>query len=289
MSDNRFDDKFKVDQRIAVAVYKWLKIAQSLILVALGIIFAACSASAMKSGSDSSFFGALPVCIGVVLSIFGLLDVLAGYYLHRNLMSEEILLGSLSISASIVLFVKSAESVDLLSEVLSIFIVMMLFVYAVLCVIYGVDRILGKKGLTKNVPFAVFSFIGAVVLLGLGIAYLVLQNKYASQISQLMFLVVGLVLIVLGFVSFVSLLMKVRATNKALKLEEQKRESEEETRKEDMNAEVKVVELDELKRERRRDRKVFNREKIGETQAFSLDEEGNLIDQGDTKKIGNGK
>lgn len=270
------NDEFEVDQRIAVTVYKWLKIAQSLILVALGAIFIICSIFSLKTGSEQNLFAVLPVCIGVVLSIFGLLDLLAGYYLHRNLMSEEVLLGSVSLSVSIVLFVKAGDSYQLLSEVLNIFLVSMLFCYAVMCVIYGIDRLIGKKGLEKNVKMAVFSFIGAALLLVGGILYAVLEKKYSNKISQWMFLVVGLVLIIIGLASFVTLLVKVRETNKALKLEEKKKEDAEEDKKEDENTVVKVVELGDLKKERRRGKKVFSKEKVGETHAFHLDEQGNI-------------
>ena len=277
MSDKKYDgEDFEIDQRVAVTVYKWLKIAQSLILAALGAIFIVCSVFSLKTGSEQNLFSVLPVCIGVVLSIFGILDLLAGYYLHRNLMSEEILLGSVSISASIVLFVKSGDSYQFLADVLNIFIVAMLFCYAIMCIIYGIDRIIGKKGLKRNVKLAVLSFVGAGLLLVGGIVYAVLEKKYNNKISQWMFLVVGVVLIILGIASFVSLIMKIRATNKALKLEEKKKEDMEEDKKEDENTVVKVVNLGELKRERRRDKKVFNKEKVGETHAFHLDEQGNL-------------
>ena len=277
MSEKNYDeDEFKVDQRIAVTVYKWLKIAQCLILAALGGIFIVCSFFSLKSGSEQNLFSVLPVCIGVVLAIFGLLDLLAGYYLHRNLMSEEVLLGSVSISASIVLFVNAGDSYQFLANLLNVFIVAMLFCYAVMCVIYGVDRVIGKKGLRKNVKLAVMSFIGAAFLLAGGIAYSIFEKKYSSKISQWMFLAVGVVLIIIGITSFFSLLMKIRATNKAMKLEEKKKEDQEENKKEDENSVVKVVELGDLKRERRRDKKVFSREKVGETHAFNMDDQGNL-------------
>ena len=266
MSEKNYDeDEFKVDQRIAVTVYKWLKIAQCLILAALGGIFIVCSFFSLKSGSEQNLFSVLPVCIGVVLAIFGLLDLLAGYYLHRNLMSEEVLLGSVSISASIVLFVNAGDSYQFLANLLNVFIVAMLFCYAVMCVIYGVDRVIGKKGLRKNVKLAVMSFIGAAFLLAGGIAYSIFEKKYSSKISQWMFLAVGVVLIIIGITSFVSLLM-----------EEKKKEDQEENKKEDENSVVKVVELGDLKRERRRDKKVFSREKVGETHAFNMDDQGNL-------------
>lgn len=277
MADKNYDEEeFKVDQRIAVTVYKWLKIAQSLILAALGAIFIVCSIVSLKSGSEQNLFSVLPVCIGVVLAIFGLLDLLAGYYLHRNLMSEEVLLGSVSVSASIVLFVNAGNSYQLLASLLNVFIVAMLFCYAIMCVIYGIDRIIGKKGLRKNTKLAVASFVGAGLLLAGGIAYAILEKKYSSKISQWMFLVLGVVLIIIGISSFASLLMKIRATNKALKLEEKRKEDQEENKKEDENSVVKVVELGDLKKERRRDKKVFSREKVGETHAFNMDDQGNL-------------
>lgn len=282
------DEEYKIDKRVAVEVYKWLKIAQSIILVALGFIFIFCSLSALKSNSEQDFYSALPICIGVVLSVFGLLDLLAGYFLHRNLMSEEILLGAISISFSVVLFTKASDSSQLLASVLNIFIVSMLFVYAAMCIIYGLDRIFGKKGLKKNITLAIISFIGALVLIGGGITFLVLQNKYSGKVSQFLFLIVGIVLVVIGLVSFVSLIIKIRETKKALKLEEDKKNHLEEEKKEDMNSEVKVVELNDLKKERKRDKKVFNKEKIGETQAFSIDENGNVIED-EPKKLEDSK
>lgn len=272
------DEEYKIDKRVAVEVYKWLKIAQSLILVALGAIFLVCSLGAIKSNSDQNFTSSLPICIGVVLTIFGVLDLMAGYFLHRNLMSEEVLLGAVSIAISVVLFVKSKDSSQFLSDVLNIFIVSLLFIYAVMCIVYGIDRILGKKGLSKNITLAVMSFIGAALLLVGGITYIVLQKKYSGKVSQYIFLVVGFVLILIGIISLVSLIIKIRETKKALKLEEVEKQKQAEEKEEDKNSEVKVVELTDLKKERKRDKKVFNRKTVGETQTMQFDENGKLIE-----------
>ncbi len=280
------DEEYKIDKRVAVEVYKWLKIAQSLILVALGAIFLVCSIGAIKSNSDQNFSSSLPICIGVVLTIFGVLDLMAGYFLHRNLMSEEVLLGAVSVAISVVFFVKSKDSSQFLSDVLNIFIVSLLFIYAVMCVVYGIDRALGKKGITKNVTLAVLSFIGAALLLAGGIAYIILEKKYSGKISQYIFLVVGFVLILIGIISFVSLIIKIRETKKALQLEEVEKQKQQEEKEEDMNSEVKVVELTDLKKERKRDKKVFNRKTVGETQTMEFDENGKLIENS-PKKIEN--
>lgn len=192
----------------AITVYKWLKIVQSLILICLGAMFIVCAY--LSDGLNN----ALPICLGIVFSAYGLIEIMAGYYLRRSIVGEEILFGGLSICFAVVLFING----DFLRNIISDFMVAMFIFYAIMLIVFGVDRILGKNPVQKSMPKAVLSFIGAAVLVVLDAIYLFLRSNDGTkdQLEKWMIIIVGGLMIVIGIIAMFSLLIKLKNTKKMM-------------------------------------------------------------------------
>lgn len=192
----------------AMAVYKWLKIVQSMILICLGAMFIVCAY--LSDGLNN----ALPICLGIVFSAYGLIEIMAGYYLRRSIVGEEILFGGLSICFAVVLFING----DFLRNIISDFMVAMFIFYALMFIVFGVDRIIGKNPVKKSTPKAVFSFVGAALLVALDAVYLFLRNNNDTKekLEKWMIIIVGGLMIVIGIIAMFSLLIKIRNTKKMM-------------------------------------------------------------------------
>lgn len=233
----------QVQDEVKIQVYKWLKILQALILVMIGVIFVVIS----QFNDNGSSQKALSISLGVVLAIYGLIDVVAGYILNRSVIAQEILIGILFLSFALVLFLQN----DIIEKVLSTLMIGVLFGYGALLIVYGVDRILGRQGMKKNIPIAVFSFLGAAILIGAAVVYLYFSHKEEGEVMKWMMMIVGAVLIVLGIICLVLFLIKLRNTRKFQKEEKerQEKEAEEAKRDEQEEQETKVIKYDDLKKE----------------------------------------
>ncbi|MFA6829237.1 MAG: hypothetical protein WCR67_00805 [Bacilli bacterium] len=256
----------------ATEVYKWLKICQAVILFALGVIFVVCSYN-----SDGMIDGALSICLGIVFALYGLMELFAGYYLYRNFISQDVLFGALAIAFSVVLFSQR----EILESIFSIFIISVIFIYAALLIVFGVDRCVGKSGVKKNITFGVLGFIAAAVLIGCGVAYIVLRNLQNSQVDKWMTVIIGALMAVLGVVSFVTLMIKINNTKKMMRVREAEEKNNEARKTEDATREVKVVNFDDLKKEsRKHGKKILNGQKVNksntQTLVISEDSEGNV-------------
>lgn len=225
-----------------ISVYKWLKIAQSIMLVALGVVFI------MAAWSSEGMATALPISLGVVFTVYGLMELVAGYYLHRTFLTEEVLFGVLAIAFAIVLFTEQ----NVLDSIFATMLVAVVAVYAIMLIVFGVDRCIGKDGVKKDVKKAVGAFIGSGLLIVADIIYLVFCQKESETLNKWMIILAGVLLVVVGVVSFVNLIMKVRNTKKMLRVEEAKHIDEEMKKEEDKNIGVKVIDISELKKENRR-------------------------------------
>ena len=213
-----------VDPNLQVPVYKWMKIAQCIVLAALGVIFIVCAINTDGLNLDYGFW----ISVGVVAVVYGVMDVLAGYLLTRNLISSDILMGVLGIALGITFFFSGKNDSQAISELLNYFLVSVLFLYALLSILFGVDRCVGKNGVKRKIPAAVLSFILAAVLLALAICYIVFILKGVrlsdgrdskAVIGKYIVVIFGAVLVILAIVQLVTLLIKVKNTNEMMKEE----------------------------------------------------------------------
>lgn len=233
ISDNRVD------------VYKWIKIGQAAILIILGILFAV--TALLNRDTQAEVGSMLSISLGVILCVYGLLNVLSGYLLYRNPYNQDCLIGAALVSLATVLFVKR----DVINEILSYFVSIFIIVCALLLVLHGVDMIIGK-GIRKSIAKGVISFVLAALLIGISIAYLIFYVREKATVEIYMLLVLGVVLVILGIASLSILVIKIRNTNKMLK--EKKFQEEQETQhsinKQDhpTNTEVRIIDINELRK-----------------------------------------
>ncbi len=203
----------KLPDEISIDVYKWLKIIQSLILVVLGVVLIITSVLNNDGSQDASkTASALGYAIGSVLTVYGLINVLAGYLLFRTPFGQEIPAGVLAMCFAIVFFCRP----NLIDEMLPFLIMTALIAYCVIMIIYGLDSLLWKS--KKHTVTAITSFILATVFLAISITYIVLWNKSESRanIEKWITIVVGAVFIVVGIFSLVNTLRKIKNTKNML-------------------------------------------------------------------------
>ncbi len=228
-------------------VYKWIKIGQSSILIILGILFAITSILNKGADSKESVGLMLSISIGVIATVYGLMDILSGYLLYRNPYNQDCLIGAAVLSLATVLFIKR----DIINEILSYFVSIFMIIAAILLVIHGVDTIVGK-GVKKSVPKAVLAFILAGLFVGLGITYLVFYIKDNGTVELMMLLVVGIILIIAGIASLAVILIKIKNTNHMLKQQkiEEEQESQRKINENDCptNTDVKIIDISDLKK-----------------------------------------
>lgn len=237
----------KTEKEIRIQIYKWLKIVQAIILIALGVIFVAVS-----QGTEESSPKALSLSLGIVLTIYGIMEVTAGYLLNRSLLAQDILIGLLFISMSLVMFLRS----DYVKDIVVILLMGVIFGYAVMLVIFGVDKIVGK-GTKKNIVGAVFAFIGAAVMLAGGIVYIIYWKKNSGQVIRYVMMIFGAVLSILGIIDLTVFLIKLRNTRK-MQIEQEIKEKERLVATEtDTSHDVRVIDINELKKENRRRRRTL--------------------------------
>ncbi|MFA6861636.1 MAG: hypothetical protein WCR56_04585 [Bacilli bacterium] len=252
-----------------VDIYKWLKVVQSVILVALGIIFIVTAYF-----SNDGFSGqALGYSMGVVFSCYGLISLIAGYLLYRSPFSQEVLYGTIMVSLSIVLFIKP----NLITEILSYLLIGFIFTFSVILIVYGVDKCLGR-GTKKNVPSAVLSFVGAALLIALGIVYAYFNNNNNAAVQKWLTIIIGVTLIIVGLTNGIMLLVKVKNTKKVIKETAFQNTPNVNTSDEVLNKDVKIVDYSDLKKAGR-SKKVHNKQNAEEPKKIedtpSSEDQGN--------------
>ena len=170
----------------SIDVYKWIKIAQSSILIILGVLFVITALT--HKDSQGSVDTMLSISLGVILTVHSLLDILSGYLLYRNPYNQDVITGTVLLSFAVVLFIKR----DIINEVLSYFVACIAIIYAILLIIHGIDMCIGK-GTKKSVSKAVLGFVLAFVLIASGIVYLIFYTtkKESVEIYMLMILEIG--------------------------------------------------------------------------------------------------
>ena len=215
-----------------INTYKWLKIVQSIILIALGLILTIISIYNDPKNGDSAAL-ALGYSVGSILTVYGIINILAGYLLFRSPFSSEIPTGVITICFAVVVFFKP----NLIDTILPYVIMTALFSYFAILVIYGLDMIIWRE--EKNKFKGVVSFIESGMLLVLAIIYIVLWNidKTKASIEKCISIIVGIILILVGIFSLISTVRKVKNTKEALKEQEEMKIIDEENKKEKVEEE----------------------------------------------------
>lgn len=262
-------------KKLNVTVYTWIKVIQAVLMLALGVIFIVIGIMKIKDDSGTTDT-LISCCLGIVLAIYGTISIISGYFLERSPASKEILMGASAIGLGITLIIVH----EVVMKLISYFISITFISFACVMIWNGIDRCIGKV-VHKNVAAATLEFIGALAIIALCVLYLIFQTN--EMVLNYVFIILGGLFFVLGVASFVMLMLKVRNTKLALKEMEEKKKQQEALKKEINTKEVKVVDINELKR--KPERKVFNRkvaeisnvEKLKQLEASSKDQDGTIV------------
>lgn len=227
-------------------VYKWIKIGQAIILMVLGILFV--MTALLNKDSEDGVGLMLSISVGIILAVYGILDIISGYFLYRNPYNADVIIGEVFLALATVLFIKR----DIINEVLSYFVSILVIIIALILVLHGVLVITGK-GCTKSVFKGVISFVLAGSLLALGIVYLVLYLTSQKTVEIYMLLILGVVLFVLGVAALSIMVVKIKNTNRMLKEQKIKEMNEYKTNTNDVptNTTVKIIDINELKKNKK--------------------------------------
>ncbi len=243
-----------------ITVYKWIKIIEYIILIVLGALLAIIGY--FSDGVSNS----LSYALGVILVVFGTMNIVSGYLLFRSALCQDVATGTVSIGFAVVLFYLP----DLLQQIISIFLITCMYVISVMFILNGIDHLGVFKDSKKNVRTSVLDFILSAFLVALASVYLYFHITQAEQIQKIMIIIVGGILIVAGIGCIVNLLKKVKNTNEMLLEQEVTKEETYNTSDEVMNTDVKVVDINDLKKE---DRKKNRKRQNTQTQLVQVVEE----------------
>lgn len=207
IKEEKVTSKKSIDD-VNISVYKWLKVVQSIVLFALGLILLFTSIYT-KEESSGAILG-LGYSIGSILTIYGLINILAGYLLFRSPFgqSQDIPSGVLSLCFAIAFFFNPT----IIETILPYIIMTALIAYFVLLFIYGLDLLLWK-GKRKTFK-AILAFTLSILLLALAITYIILWNNSNTkfEIQKCITIILGIILMVLGILSLISTIKKVKNT-----------------------------------------------------------------------------
>ena len=230
MNDSRID------------VYKWIKIGQASILMVLGILFII--NAWVNKDNEASGSVMLSISVGIVVAVYGVLDILSGYFLYRNPYNHEVIFGAVLLTAAVILFIK----LDIINEILSYFVSIFVIIISALLILHGIDKIAGKS-VEKSTVQAVLALILAALLLGSGIFYLIMYVSNKAAVENYMLLVVGAVLFILGISSLSVLLVKIRNTKRAIKEEQLKEKTASKPNTDHpTNTNVKIIDISDLRK-----------------------------------------
>ncbi len=223
-----------------IDLYKWVKIIEYIVLIVLGLILAV--TGALSEGVND----AMSYAFGVVLIVFGTMNIISGYLLYRSPMSQEIVTGILAIGLAVVLF----YTPTLIQSMLSIFLITCVFCSGFMFILNGLDHLsVFNKEAKKNIKISVFEFALAAILFALAAVYLYFYLTKTNEVERIMIVIIGGLLVVLGIVCIVNMIKKVRNTKQALIEQEMNKEPTYNTSNEVVNHDVKVVDLADLKKE----------------------------------------
>ena len=251
-----------------INVYKWIKILQAIILIVLGILFVV---MAIFSGNGGDISLMLSISAGIVAVVYGVMNILSGYLLYRQPFNHDVLIGELAVTTGIVFFIKH----EILNEILSYFVIVYFFVFAVMLILFGVDCCVNRKTIKHGVTKGVFAFIGAALLAaGAGVYTYFYLNK-RTEVERYMLMIVGGLLVLAGLFALINTLVKAHNTKVVMKQKQIEREKQAKASaaSEKENKEVKVIDISDLRK---------NSAEIPESDKIVVEEDDK--DDEDTKK-----
>lgn len=235
---------------IKIAVYKWIKIIQSLLLIVLGFTLILISAIRINKEMTTSV-ESISYCVGVAFFTYGIINMVSGYLLEHSPNNREVLMGIAFSSLGICFIVNPV----IITNIFPILIISCAYLFSIMLIIYGVEKIIGKQ-VKKNIPMSVLIFICAAALIALASLYIFYYKD--TSVMNYALAALGFLLAVLGISSIVLVLIKIKNTKEVEKEEEIKRMHEAELARENQDVETKIIDISELRK--RNGKKVYTRE-----------------------------
>ena len=235
---------------IKIAVYKWIKIIQSLLLIVLGFTLMLISAIRINKEMTTSV-ESISYCVGVAFFTYGIINMVSGYLLEHSPNNREVLMGIAFSSLGICFIVNPV----IITNIFPILIISCAYLFSIMLIIYGVEKIIGKQ-VKKNIPMSVLIFICAAALIALASLYIFYYKD--TSVMNYALAALGFLLAVLGISSIVLVLIKIKNTKEVEKEEEIKRMHEAELARENQDVETKIIDISELRK--RNGKKVYTRE-----------------------------
>ena len=238
------------NKNIKIAVYKWIKIIQSLLLIVLGFTLILISAIRINKEMTTSV-ESISSCVGVAFFTYGIINMVSGYLLEHSPNNREVLMGIAFSSLGICFIVNPV----IITNIFPILIISCAYLFSIMLIIYGVAKIIGKQ-VKKNIPMSVLIFICAAALIALASLYIFYYKD--TSVMNYALAALGFLLAVLGISSIVLVLIKIKNTKEVEKEEEIKRMHEAELARENQDVETKIIDISELRK--RNGKKVYTRE-----------------------------
>ena len=235
---------------IKIAVYKWIKIIQSLLLIVLGFTLILISAIRINKEMTTSV-ESISYCVGVAFFTYGIINMVSGYLLEHSPNNREVLMGIAFSSLGICFIVNPV----IITNIFPILIISCAYLFSIMLIIYGIEKIIGKQ-VKKNIPMSVLIFICAAALIALASLYIFYYKD--TSVMNYALAALGFLLAVLGISSIVLVLIKIKNTKEVEKEEEIKRMHEAELARENQDVETKIIDISELRK--RNGKKVYTRE-----------------------------
>ena len=238
------------NKNIKIAVYKWIKIIQSLLLIVLGFTLILISAIRINKEMTTSV-ESISYCVGVAFFTYGIINMVSGYLLEHSPNNREVLMG-IAFSSLGICFI---DNPVIITNIFPILIISCAYLFSIMLIIYGVEKIIGKQ-VKKNIPMSVLIFICAAALIALASLYIFYYKD--TSVMNYALAALGFLLAVLGISSIVLVLIKIKNTKEVEKEEEIKRMHEAELARENQDVETKIIDISELRK--RNGKKVYTRE-----------------------------
>ena len=238
------------NKNIKIAVYKWIKIIQSLLLIVLGFTLILISAIRINKEMTTSV-ESISYCVGVAFFTYGIINMVSGYLLEHSPNNREVLMG-IAFSSLGICFI---DNPVIITNIFPILIISCAYLFSIMLIIYGVEKIIGKQ-VKKNIPMSVLIFICAAALIALASLYIFYYKD--TSVMNYALAALGFLLAVLGISSIVLVLIKIKNTKEVEKEEEIKRMHEAELARENQDVETKIIDISELRK--KNGKKVYTRE-----------------------------
>lgn len=250
----------ETNKETRIAVYKWIKIIQSVLLLILG--FAMVLIAVIRREKDAGTTKeAISYCVGTALTLYGVINILSGYFLNRSPIDKEVIMGLGIATFGISFLVKN----EILTELFPFLVIILLYGFGTLLITHATVRLTdgeknpetGKKTInSRKLLSSILLYIAAAALIAAATVYIFYYDN--GTVLDYVLIGLGAILFALGIASLVILLIKVHNT-KLMEKEKRIKEEQELATKEDITTkETKIIDISELRK--KNGKKVHNKQ-----------------------------